>query len=265
MSKIIINNTDIRLRPSSIDGFLNCPKQWAHVFLEGRTSVPGARAAIGTAIHKAAEVIWSEAIETQKVDDNIEKLTDAAIEEFHEVEARAELNYDEGEDTNTAQDTVKKGVKAFVEDIVPYTPIPLGVEKFFKVDIDHPFVKELGGTIDYITNDVVADVKTSRRKAVMNHYVTQQSIYKYLAIENGYDIKHSLIQNVILRKSSTEGQIGELEPNVPQAKFIINTLLDTLELAAKDTIPLDTLFRGNPKYYLCSEKYCAFYKECEYT
>lgn len=265
MKDIQINNTDIRLRPSSIDTFLNCPLQWAKVFLEGKTSIPGARAAIGTAIHKSAEVLWLDAIETKKVDSNIDKLTDAAIEEFKELDNSSELQYDQGEDANTAQTEVKNGVRAFVEDIVPYTPIPTGVEKFFKVNIKHPLVKELGGTIDYLTDDVVADIKTSRRKAVMGHYTTQQSIYKYLAMEHGYNIKHNLIQNVVLGKKDVVGNIGEMDANVPQAKFIINKLLDTLELASNDTVPLDVLFRGNPKYYLCNPKYCAFFKECNYT
>jgi hypothetical protein len=263
---IQVNNTGIRIRPSSIDNFVNCPLQWAKVFLEGRTSIPGARAAIGTSIHKAAEVLWSEAIKQGKVDDNVEKLTDAAVEEFAEIEKKDKLYYDPQEDTNTAQDTIVKGVRAFVEDIVPFTPIPLAVEQFLEIPISgNPIINAIGGTIDYLTDTVVADVKTSRRKAVMHHYTTQQSVYKYLAQSHGYNIEHSLIQNVILRKTSTEGLIGELTPNVEQAKFIVNKMLETMEIVEAGTIPLNVLFRGNPKYYLCSEKYCAFFNECDWV
>lgn len=262
---IKINHTDIRIRPSSIDNFNNCALQWAKVFLEGRSSIPGARAAIGTAIHKSAEVLWNNAIKKQEIDTNMDWLNDAAIEEFKEIEKKDSLYYDQGEDTNTAQSTILQGVNVFVEDIVPFTPIPQAVEKFLEVKISgNPIINAIGGTIDYLTDTVVADVKTSKRKPVVSNYSTQQSIYRYLAIEHGYNIEHSLIQGVVLKKKP-EGLILEMEPKVDQAKYIVNQMLRTMEIAASDTVPLNVLFRGNPKYYLCSEKYCNFYNECEWT
>jgi hypothetical protein len=209
--------------------------------------------------------MWNDAIVKQTVDTNKNWLVDAAIEEFTEIDKQDELYYDQGEDTNTAQSTIVQGVHAFIDDIVPFTPIPKAVEKFLEVQISgNPIISAIGGTIDYLTDSVIADVKTSKRKPVVSNYTTQQSIYKYLAMEHGYNIEHSLIQGVVLKKVP-EGHILEMEPKIDQAKFLVNQMLSVMALAATDTVPLELLFRGNPKYYLCSPKYCAFFNECDYA
>ena len=262
---IKINHSGIRIRPSSVDGFFNCRLQWAKVFLEGMTSIPGARAAIGTGIHKGAEVFWNEVMVTKDKAVPIDVLTDAAIETFHE-EAKAGLQYDDGENSSTAEKTIIQGVSTFVSDIAEFAPIPTGVEMFVKVKIDHPLVEEIGGTIDYYnqSHKVIADLKTSKRKPTPANYVTQQSIYKYLAEANNLPVDYNQIQGVIL-KASPEGLILPLEPEVDQAKYLVNHMLDVLEVAVQDKAPLEILFPGNPKYYLCSEKYCANYKKCKFA
>jgi len=254
----------ITIRPSSVDAFLQCPQQWKRVFIDGETSIPGARAAIGTAIHKAAEVLWRDAMVTRNKDSNLSKLTDAAIEAFKEEEQHG-LQYDLGEDANTAAVEIVKGTEAFVDDIVPFTSIPTGVEERFTIEIpNHSMVEAISGTVDYISDDVIADVKTSKRKPTVANYETQQSIYKILANKNGRNIKHSQIHGVVLKKVP-EGTILEAQINEQKAKGAVNTLLDTLDVYHQDIIDPDLLFRGNPKYYLCSPKYCKFYNDCKFV
>lgn len=262
---IKINFEGIRIRPSAIDSFYNCPYQWGKTFLEGCRSIPGARAAIGTSIHAGAEVFWSEAMRTDKKDTNLTMLTDAAIEAFKK-ETEDGVQYDDGENSNTAIVEIVRGTETFVSDIAEFTPIPSAVEHFVKVDITHPLVSEIGGTIDYYSHKhrTLADLKTSKRKPTVSNYVTQQSTYKYLAEANGMPVEHNLIQAVVL-KASPEGSVLSLEPDVAQAKFLINHMLDTLEVLVTDKIRPELLLRGNPKYYLCSEKYCAQYKTCPFV
>ena len=62
MSTIKVLQEDIRLRPSSIDSFFGCAFQWGKHFLEGESSIPNDRAAIGTSIHAGAEQVWLESI-----------------------------------------------------------------------------------------------------------------------------------------------------------------------------------------------------------
>lgn len=261
---IIINNEDIRIRPSAVDGFYSCAYQWGKTFLEGKRTIPGARASIGTSIHAGVEQLWSEAIDTGKKDSNLSKLTDAAMGAWKE-DTHDGVKFDDGEDAGTAAVEIVRGIEAFVEDIVPFTKIPKAVEEFYKVDIDHSFVSEIGGTVDYITDDTIADVKTSKRKLSPPSYTTQQSIYKYLAQANGVNVKHNLIQGVVLKKSGAEGMVLTMETNVPLAKRLINGMLDTLDVIAKDVAPIETILRGNPKYYLCSNKYCGEYATCPFV
>lgn len=257
---IKINNDSIRLRPSSIESFYGCAYQWGKAFLEGVTSIPNSRAAIGTAIHAGVEAMWNDAIASGAKDPNISMMTDAAMDAWKEESAKG-MQFGTGEDEGSCAVEIMKGTEAFVEDIVPFSSIPEAVEQFYKVEIDHPFVYELGGTIDYISHDTIADVKTSKRKSGPEGHTVQQSIYKYLANENGCNIQHNLIQQVVLKKAP-EGAILRLDADIPQAKYLVNMLLDTLELVHKDVAPIETILRPNPKHMFCSIRFCAHYTTC---
>lgn len=255
---IVINNEDLRIRPSAIDGFFSCSFQWGKQHLEGIQTMPNSRAAIGTSIHAAAEYFWNGAIESGKKDTNLTESTEAAMSTWEE-QTHDGVQFDDGESHGTAAVEIARGASSFIEDIVPFSEIPTGVEQFFEVPIDHSLVSGIGGTIDYLTNDTIADLKTSKRKISAQKHTTQQSIYKWLANKNGMEIEHNLIQGVVLKKASAEGGILKLEPNIDQAKARVNIMLDTLELIATDAAPIEQLLLPNPGHYLCSPKYCAIY------
>lgn len=260
---IKINNTDIRLRPSAIDGFFGCAYQWGLNFLEGRQSRSNSRAAIGTAIHAGAEAFWSETIISNKKDPNLSMMTDACMEAFKE-EQKKDMKFGDGETEGTCAVEIIKGTEAFIEDIVPFAKIPVAVEKFFEIPIKHELVSAIGGTVDYITENTIADLKTGKKKPTVKNYTTQQSIYKYLAQENGIDVKHNLIHSVVL-KNVPEGSIIGMETDVDNAKYLVNTILDTLDLVIKDVAPIETILRGNPKYMFCSAKWCDHHSDCPFA
>ncbi len=267
MSKpeIIIENTDITLRPSSVDGSTQCGFQWAKVFLEGVMTIPGARAAIGTGIHAGAEIMWRESMASGVKDPNLDMMNDAGIEAFQE-ENKKGIKFDDGEDQNTAEAEIIRGNAAWVEDLVPFLDIPTGVEERFTMAISgHPIVKCISGTVDYIAPGIIDDVKTSKRKPSVGNHVTQQTIYKLLAEHNGHDIHTQRIQGVALLKSGANGHLLEIQPNVERTKYIVNGLLDKIRYAVKDVVPIDVLFSCNTKYYLCSDKYCSLHGSCPAT
>ena len=258
---IKINNENLRIRPSAVEGFYSCAYSWGKTFLEG-TARPASnsRASIGTAIHAGVEAMWNDAITKGQADPNIGMMGDAAMEAWKE-EMKNGMNYGKGEDENTCAVEIIKGTSAFVDDIVPFTPVPTAVEEFYTIPIKHVFVEELGGTIDYISDDTIADVKTSKRKSGPEGHRVQQSIYRMLANENGRDIKHNLIQQVVMNKNPV-GNILQLEPDIDQAKYLVNGILDTLDLVAKDVAPIETILRPNPKHIFCSQKFCPHYNSC---
>lgn len=255
--------TNIRLRPSSVESFYNCSYQWGKQFLEGIKSIPNSRAAIGTAIHKAAEVLWTDAIKTNSIDTNKSKLNDAALECYKEEEKKG-IVYDDTEDTNSSQLEILKGIGAYVEDIVPFASIPTYVEKFYKIQVNNPIVAEIGGTIDNITGNTIVDIKTSKRKKGTEGYKVQQSLYNILANKNGHKITNNLIHQVVLKKQP-EGAIQALEQNEAQAKTLINGILDTMSIVAEDKYPIENILRPNPGHIFCSQKYCNFYGKCPAT
>ena len=257
---IKINNTSIRIRPSAVEGFYSCAYSWGKNFLEGSSSRPNSRAAIGTAIHAGVEQLWNESITAKKKSPNMSAMTDAAMEAW-KGEAEKGMAFGTGEDELSCGEEIASGLEAFVDDIMPFTSIPLAVEKFYKVDITNPIIAELGGTVDYITKDTIADVKTTKRKSGPEGHTVQQSIYTYLANANGEKIEHNLIQQIVLKKQP-EGAILMLEPDIDQAKYLVNGILDTMDLIAKDVAPIETILRPNPKHIYCSDQFCAHYRSC---
>lgn len=259
---IRINRTKITIRPSAIDSFYQCSYQWGKTFLEGISSIPNSRAAIGTSIHKAAEVFWTDAMQSGDKDPNYSKLADASMEAWKE-EAQKGMRFGDNETEGTCASEILKGTEVFVEEIAPFAQIPQAVEKYFEIPIKHDLIANLGGTVDYITKTTIADLKTGKRKASPASYSTQQSIYKMLAQANGVDVKTNLIQNVIFTKVP-KGEILSMPTDIPQAKLLVNGMLDTLDLVLKDVAPIETILRGNPKYHFCGERFCAHYNTCPF-
>jgi hypothetical protein len=264
-STIPINNTNITIRPSSLNTFFGCPYQWARVFLSGEMTIPNSRAVIGTAIHAGVEKIWIDAMKSKDKDDiNLGAAKDAAAGEFKAEIEKAGINYGDNETFNTSVNEIVNGVEAFVDDIYPFVDIPHAVEQRYTMPIDHQLVKELSGTLDYIGEDQ-ADVKTSKRASTgTKTYCIQQSLYKILAEYNGVPVNNIYIHGIILTKQPT-GQILKMEPDIARAKYVFNNLLDTLDLLAEDKVKPETIFRGNPGYMFCSNKYCNLYNTCPFV
>lgn len=261
-----MEQSKIILRPSSLDNWVQCPQQWYRVFILGGTSIPNSRAAIGTGIHKGVEEGWKDSIKAKTKIFSKGSMADAAVHAFEEEEQKG-LVYDSGESKNTCIKEMIIGLDTFTEDIAPWVVMPTKVEQYYEVEITgHSIVGGIGGTVDYVEENkgIIADLKTGKRKHDVSHSSTQQSIYKFVVEENGIPVRINNIQSVVL-KAKPEGHVMDAQINLPKAKAIVNTLLDTLDVLEKDIVDPNILFRGNPKYWLCSPKYCAFYNECKFV
>lgn len=259
------DGTKVVLRPSSIDGFAGCPRQWAMTFIGGHRSITSSRAAIGTAIHSAVEQGWRESMAAkEKAFSGLTYLEDLAADALITQTQEDDIDF-AGDDTlESAIRESRVGVSTFASDIVPFVDLPIAVEQRFTVKLESPVVEALSGTVDYLSHDTLSDLKTSKRKPVAQSHETQQSIYKYLAEANGHTVKHATIQGVVL-KAKPEGHVLSLEPKIDKAKMAINTILDVLDVFEAQVIAPEILFRGNPKYMFCDSRYCAFYSTCPYV
>lgn len=269
------------LRPSSIGSFINCPYQWYNVFILGKNTIPGARAHLGTAIHKSAEVLWSDAINTGVKDLNISRATDAAVEELHEICKQQPPEYGDDKPEEIEKLAVE-GAKAFINDLAPIIDIPLAVEKRYTIEIDNPIIDKISGSLDYVGERSIHDIKTTKNKPVMSNYSLQQGAYALLREGNGEQIDNIKIQAVVLKDATAKKQseahgllMDMIEDNTnpflslesikEQSRYVINNILDTVNVYSKDIVRPEILFRGNPKSMLCSNKYCNLYAECPFV
>jgi len=258
-------NENMIIRPSSIANSLSCGWQWFNTYMLGRNSIPSNRAAIGTAIHAGVERLWKEAQQTREVGTGLAEYVGAAQIEY--TKAAEGVVLEDFESVGGAQREVEAGVASYLEDIAPYATIPDDVEVRYTVRVPNsPVIKAISGTLDYRAGAVIADVKTSQRKPVLGNYDLQQTTYKMLVEANGVTVKQNLIHGVVLRKTGVDGMILELDPTRADERMAF-TKVTLKSLIARANAVFEGLdpklvFSGNPKHYLCSEKYCAFYKEC---
>jgi len=250
----------ITIRPSSVDAFYDCPLKWADCHILGTPSIQGARAAIGTAIHEGAAMFWEYAIATKVRDLTSTVWTRVACDELFRLHKEG-IRYDVGENFISATCEVTSGLKAYLEQIAPLVPIPDAVEKRYSINLDHPIVARVSGTVDYIKEPRIDDIKTSKRKPVPKYYTTQQSIYKLLAKENGLNITESWIQGVAFNKK-VKGFILPLEADIPAAKAKVNEILGVLTKFYKGGDPA-ILFPADSSGFFCREKFCHRYNDCE--
>lgn len=260
----------IVIRPSSLSTFVSCPRQWYAVNVLGMNTIPNVRAAIGTSIHKGAEELWKEAMSTQEKKPNLSMASDASTEEFDKILKESEETDMEELTPDDAKSTIVKGVRAFATDIMTVTPIPKAVEQTFSIPLKHFAVSGIRGTLDYIGKSefgigyTIADIKTSKRKVAADSHTLQQSMYKFLAEKNGLKVDSNFIQGIVLAKTRTTGSVEKLEPEVEQVRYVTNNLLDRLDALKKGIDPM-LLFAGNPKHFLCSDKYCSLRATCPFV
>ena len=75
------NNGKFVIRPSAIQQFINCPAQWFRANIVGDFIKPAAAAEAGTALHKGAEIGYTEKIKTGNLPP-VSVLTDVVVEEW---------------------------------------------------------------------------------------------------------------------------------------------------------------------------------------
>ena len=186
---------ELRLRPSSLQQFLGCPFQWYQAAIRGNFQRPAAAAVSGTSLHKGAEVGYQDKIKTGELPP-LSYLTDAVVEEWQRLNKEQDLVYENGEDYNSYESSLVKGMKAYYDNLMPVTD-PIDVERYYEVKLDHPIFESVGGTLDIVLDRGIVDIKHTKRKTSADKYVLQQSIYSYLREANNEINNYNEIHNII--------------------------------------------------------------------
>jgi len=260
----------IRIRPSSLSEFGSCAWKWYNKFILGKEEFTNSRAAVGTAIHKSAEMFWDECKETGNKDVSFLNLyMGAGLHQLEETLEKEDIKYSGKDDKDVLVKLVTSGVKAYFRDIVPFVNIPSDVELFVSVPVENnPYVYEIGGTCDqYSDKDNIADdIKTSSKTSYFSNHILQLSIYKFL-IEKVKKKKLSRfrVQGVTLYKTKeAEGCVIPILTNVDRAVYIIKNLLTTLKVLHSGEVDPKILFRGNTQHHFCNQMFCGNYRTCPF-
>lgn len=265
MSFDLTPDTPINIRPSGVSSFMSCPRKWAATNLMGYRGWGSYATVRGTGVHAGAEQIWTESITKGDKIINVSQAQDAAREsvkkEFQEADIRLDKdNFAESEDN--AIDDATAGAKQYcvlAEDI----DVPQYTEKTLEISLgDNITVR---GTADFIGSGVIEDIKTSTRKSTPQQHAAQLGVYAKLAKLNGIDVslEDARIQNIAYTKNKVSGYLLPFKLKEQMSSYLINTLKDRIVIARQNPLEIDLLFPANPSSYLCAEKYCPMWHDCD--
>ena len=253
----------IVLRASGMQQFMNCRHQWYNVNILGHKSKPASALSVGTSVHKASEVGFTEQIITGRLSP-LSVCEDAAMETWHEeVDKYPDMELREGETFSSLETIIRDGTKALYEDIMTIRK-PTFVEKRYRKELTHPIVAAIQGTLDIGFENTHSDIKVTAKKTTPMNYIAQQSTYAFLRQDAGEQLDpFAEIYNVIKGKSTA--LILDMPIKPTYAKFIINSILDVTEdfYMTGD----ESLFFGTSPttWYLCSPSWCGFWDICPYV
>ena len=256
----------ITLRPSSLSNFVACPLQWYNTHILKQPTHKNTSALRGTAIHKGIEDFWRQAILAGDKTYPLYKIVESAHDCLSDhLKNPCTVNNDLSLTVNDINESIKKGLYHWYVSSMPLLAIPDEVEYRMAVPVNNPIIKEIAGTADYIQGFFLDDVKTSKSTIRPQSYKLQQTVYKLLANKNGFTIKTSRIQGIIFNKADVRTSMSEVLVDEQQARTIIKYVLETCKLLDEGSVDPKILFRGNPSHYLCSDKWCSFYKNCDFS
>lgn len=245
----------IDIHPSSVQNFLDCRYKWYRDNLFNPIYKTGYKAGLGTAIHKASEHYYSNSIKKGQFTEFNSDYIDIGIASF-----RSNVYDDTPDDVERSiMDTIKIYIDKIPE--LNNHNLPIAVEKTYSYDLSKRTNKigRLVGTLDIVGSDYIVDIKTMTKNKNIKSYLLQQAIYALLRQKSNENVTKIYIDKIILGKSVIR-ECYNLEINniINYAKFVLNNLIKTIE--NQD----DFLFTGNPSSFLCSEKFCNYFDECNY-
>lgn len=246
------------ISPSMLGLYCNCQEAFRRRYIEGEKIPPAIAMAVGTGVHKAAEINHLQKMDTG-LDMPIDELQDAAADGFRNaVEdsgvyftgTRQELNKELGK----GSDLSVKMAGLYGSKVAPKIQ-PVAAEMKLTAcheDLPVPFL----GIVDVVNQgNIVADLKTANKKwrAGKEKESLQPAIYKFLLKQNyGHDYEFDFhvmaydgnVQHIEMRYKENIGYVVNL------AKALLNSCESGVFMPAV------------PGHWLCSDRWCGYYNSC---
>lgn len=249
------------VRASLLPGYNDCArrqaaKQWPQFVRDAGHTVralpPSVGAAIGTAVHRAAQVYQAARIAGGAVPDEAAAVQ-VALAEFRE-EIKTGAEWDDTTPNVQAADIQIGGLfRSYLT--VARAIVPAAAELPLKAAVAPGW--ELTGTVDLITaTGRVDDLKTG---AVRRPYQAQLGAYSLLARTHGYDIREvgtTWIKRVRAKADQPAPEVQSYDIAVAEsvAAQTIESVVTDVEKFQKSGDP--GAFRANPMSMMCSPRYC---------
>jgi hypothetical protein len=261
------------IRCSALTWWPDCPRRgaarlfWREISAAGfrlRSTPRGIGAAIGSAVHKAAEVILREKAESGSLPPST-VAADCAAETLAEG-VRQGVDFDRTTANKVEAEVQTVGMtRAYHRHIAPTVDAVL-IEERLEAEVAPGIV--LSGQPDVVAREPhrVRDLKTSTRTGAT--HAPQIGGYSLLARSNGFDIAEAAvdsIRRVAIGKAQPDPEskpvaVGQAETAASNILRHIAADLDTFRNgdAVRRILPGDPwAFQANPQSILCSPKYCS--------
>jgi hypothetical protein len=263
------------IRCSALSAYPDCNRRGAARLFRAEITAAGFRlrstphgigAAIGSAVHKAAEYTLAEKAHSGELPRE-SAATDAARDTLAEELARGEIGYDNT--THTRADALRQviGMSRTYHRVVAPQVEPIIVEERLEAEISPGLI--LSGQPDVVAREPhkIRDLKTGARAASGSH-APQIGGYSLLARTHGLDIVEAgidFIQRVGANKPQPDPTSKAVAVALAEtaASNILKHIAADLETfrhgdAERRILPGDPwAFQANPSSILCSPKYCS--------
>ena len=176
----------IILRPTGVQTYLSCPRKYFFSYVEQAPRLVSAALAIGSAFHKAAEVLVG-ALKARRSPTDVLPAAEATLEEALALEQTLGDPDPEDDKFDTAMDTALGLVRA-AANAIPSTWEPATVEETAAAKISDNI--EIQGTTDLVLTDgTIVDFKTRARKSSAGDIRRDLQFTAYALIRNHADNK----------------------------------------------------------------------------
>lgn len=264
----------LELHPSGFSSFFSCPYAWYRNNLaENPIRTVGSAAHIGSAIHKASEVYYTDCINSSDWVNPVNSAYDDAAVDLFKKRMKEEAPADIKElNENEAINTIRTKKQLYLNNArqLCKTVIPEAVEKTYEVELNSKIPMKIRGTLDIVNTDSIIDIKTMNRRNDPKKYWIQQGVYALMREKQGDSVNDLIIHRVLTTKDEVDS-VSILSSGLPEFSIedlkervegLVKTIVKTIELYYKTGDEI--VFRGNPTCMTCSPKYCAYWHDCKF-
>lgn len=255
------------ISPSQLDMYFRCGEQWRRRYVCKEKIPPGIALLKGAAVHKAAEVNFSQKIESH-TDLPLKDLQGAAEEHISSMVSQEGILLSAEENSRgmqtvlgEAKDRTYAMTGALHREIAPRIQ-PALVEEFVRIDLPNHSHDLLGRLDLATTDDEIVDLKTSSRKKNQNDIDRSDQLTFY-----GVAFKHQAgrepkgIRLEVIVETKVPSVQSLRSPRGESDKRILLNRINAMIAGVKAGVFLPAA----PGSWLCSPKFCGYWETCPFV